>query len=176
MIITSINEWKMYLESLDFNDTYFLNKDNYFVLTTKNQILAFAELNQTNDGLLFDKIYGPGYGAKMTKFVLMSQYPNYVRPSRSSKKQVIDIWDKLLKETEVKKTTKIWSFYDDYINPKSINRIQLLNQEYRLKPDAEYLAMVERSNKFISKMTELLPDYINKRIKVGKDKFALEYI
>lgn len=176
MIITSINEWKLHLESLDFNDTYFLNKDNYFVLTTKNQILAFAELNQTDDGLLFDKIYGPGYGSKMTKFVLMSQYPNYVRPSRSSKKQVIDIWDKLSKETEVKRTPKIWSFYDDYINTKSTDRIELLNKEYRLKPDSEYLAMIERSNKFISKMTELLPSYIDKRISAGKNKFVLEYI
>lgn len=33
----------------------------------------------------------------------MSQYPNYIRPSRSSKKQVIDIWDKLSKEVKILK-------------------------------------------------------------------------
>src|ERR1039457_4339266 len=139
MIISSIKEWKQYLnesvksiKELLPEDIYFLRKDNEFCLTTKSKILSYANLLPQNDYLIFDKIQGPGYGMITHALVLMSIYPKMARPSRSSKPNVIQLWLKLgiQLNSPLSKSVKYedkWTNYDSFVNPKDTTNLEVLN-------------------------------------------------
>jgi hypothetical protein len=177
-MITKLNHWIKIKESLLNDGIYFVFDEHTleYCLTTKTEILAYSNLLPTSEGLIFDKIVGSGYGLLMHKIVLMSQYPLFIRPSRSSKTQVVNIWQKLNSICISKPTETIWNTYDNSIITNSIDRIELLNKEYSLEPSNEFNKLVRVSNEFIEKMSLLVPNYTEKRLKKGRELYTLEYI
>ncbi len=190
MIIATIKEWKEYIREsvtsisqLIPEDIYFLKNDkNEFCLTSKSKILAYANVLPQNDYLIFDKIQGPGYGMIMHALVLMSEYPKMLRPSRSSKDKVIQLWLKLgirsdirLLSQPVKKEDQ-WSDYDSSINPKETVNLEVVNRLYSMEPTVDYKELIDKSNEFIEKMSLLVPGYVEKRLKVGRQQYTEEYI
>lgn len=164
-------------ESLDVpEDAYFLRKGFEFCLTTKSKILAYANVLKHEGYYIFDKIYGPGYGLMMHKLVLMALSPIPVRPSASSKQSVISIWKKLKKGAEVKNVTDKWPYYDDGIIPKQTIDLDVVNVAYTMKPDQEFKQLIEKSKQFESVMNNIVQDYVEKRMKIGKSMYTDSYI
>lgn len=164
-------------ESLNIdNDIYLLKKNNEYCLTTKNKILAYADLSYNGEYYIFDKIYGPGYGYLMHKLVLMSVYPKYVRPSASSKPKVIDIWKRLKDESDVIQAIDKYDHYDDFYNKKQTKDLDIINNMYRIKPDRDYMNLLEKSKKFTEKMSDIVKYYVTKRLKIARELFLSSYI
>lgn len=157
-------------------ETYLLNNGLEWCLTTKSKVLAYANLIKNDNYYIFDKIYGPGYGKLMHELVLMSVYPISVRPSRSSKQSVVSIWKQIQDEAEVTKTIDKWLDYDDGILSKQTKDIHLLNLIYKMKPTAEFNTLIDNSKKFEIYMNSLVPNYIEKRMKIGRELYTNAYI
>ena len=114
----------------------------------------------------------------MHQLVLMSMYPNKIRPSASSKQSVIRIWEHIYgSDSSIKSNVKdIRNSYDDGILPNQTNKVELVNTLYSIKPTNEFNMLIDKSNQFLNKMTSILPNYIDKRIRLGRESFANSYI
>ena len=189
MIIATIKEWKEYIrESVTSisqllpEDVYFLRKDNEFCLTTKSKVLAYANILPKDNYFVFDKIQGPGYGMIMHALVLMSIYPKMARPSRSSKSKVVQLWLNLGIRSDIRllsqpvKKEDLWPSYDSSINPKDTVNLEVLNKLYSMEPTVDYKELIDKSNEFIEKMSLLVPGYVEKRLKVGRQQYTEEYV
>lgn len=158
------------------NDTYLLRDGNEFCLTTKSKILAYANLIKKDDYFIFDKIYGPGYGYLMHTYVLMSLYPIPVRPSASSKTQVMNIWKRIKDVAETKEVKDKWMSYDDSIIPNQTKDLELVNTLYKMRPNSDFYNLISRSKQFETKMQSLVDGYVQKRLKLGRELYTDSYI
>lgn len=163
-------------------DVYFLRKGNEFCLTTKSKVLAYANLLPKEDYLIFDKIQGPGYGMIMHALVLMSIYPKMARPSHSSKPQVIKLWLNLRIRSDIRLLSQpvtkknLWANYDSSVNPKETDNLEVVNKLYSMEPTVNYNELIDKSNAFVEKMSQLVPGYVEKRLNVGRQQYTEEYV
>ncbi len=166
----------VYEELSNKEEMYFLGNGSEYCLTTKSKILAYANVIKKDDYYIFDKIYGPGYGYLMHTYVLMSLYPLPVRPSASSKPQVINIWKRIKEIAETKEATDKWLSYDDSIISTQTADLDVVNTLYKVHPNSDFYKLVANSKQFENKMQTLLPGYVQKRLKLGREMYTDSYI